>query len=92
MIMMGDKKNMVAGIMSKLKDGPKTESEKPRIPVSDDESSIEASDDVVEDDSIGMDTAAEELMAAIEAKSPKMIVEAFKSMMAMYESSEQDEE
>lgn len=89
MIMMGDKKALAAGIVSKLKEGPKPVEAQDSKPASFPEGDeVETKDGIEQDDSIGMDAAAEELIAAIEAKSAKGIVEAIKSMLDMYESSE----
>lgn len=47
---------------------------------------------VPEDASIAEDSAAEELIAAIESKSPKAVVEAMKSLMELCSSSAEPEE
>jgi hypothetical protein len=44
-----------------------------------------------QDDSVGMESAAEELISAIESKSPKAVVAALKACMDMYEQSEPEE-
>lgn len=82
MIMMGDKKKMVAGIMSKLNDPQPSEQ------------SVPTQDGVEQDDSIGLESAAEELVSAIDSKSPKAIAAAFKSMLEMcsYEKDEPSED
>lgn len=50
-------------------------------------------DNVEQDASIGLDTAAEEILKAVESKSPKALVEALKSFMEMcdYEEADSDE-
>jgi len=48
--------------------------------------------EVEQDNSIAEDSAAEELIAAIESKSPKAVVEAMKSLMELCSSSEEDSE
>lgn len=69
MIMMGDKKKMASGIVSKLTESATAE------PVKQDDNGVE------QDDNIALTSAAEELMSALESKEPKSIAAAFKSMM-----------
>lgn len=71
MIMSGDKKKSVTLIMDKLA-GKKPElSEAPMV------------DGAEQDDSVAVNTAAEELMSAFESKSPEAFVSAFKSLMEL---------
>lgn len=69
MLMQPDKKKMAALIISKA--GPKNEEFK----------QVESKDGAEQDNSIAEDSAAEDLMAAIEQKDPKAIVSAFKALM-----------
>lgn len=82
MLMKNDKKGMAAIILSKL--GKKDESAAP-APMSEDGSAQQ-------DDSIAVDTAGEELIAAIKSGSAKGVVEAIKSIMELAESSEPEAE
>lgn len=72
MLMKDDKKKSVALIMGKLT-GSKPEA-------------APSMDGVEQDDSLAVDTAAEELAEALSSKSPKRIVEAFKSLLELCES------
>lgn len=71
MLMKDDPKKSVSIIMGKLM-GKETEPKE-----------APTQDGVEQDDSMAVDTAAEELMKAIEMKSPKAFVEAFKSLMEL---------
>lgn len=71
MLMKDDKKKSVSLIMGKLM------GDKPEV------SEAPTKDGVEQDDSVALDTAAEELLSAIESKSPKGIVAAIKSMIEM---------
>lgn len=71
MLMKDDKKKSVSLIMGKLM------GDKPEV------SEAPTEDGVEQDDSVAVDTAAEELLAAIEAKSAKGIVQAIKSLIEM---------
>jgi hypothetical protein len=82
MLMKDDKKNSVSLIMGKLM-GDKKEGEVNEAP-------SEAG--AVQDDSVGMETAAQELLQAIDQKSVKGIVDAIKSMIEMAEVSEPEEQ
>lgn len=79
MLMKDDPRNQVALIMGKLKGGKSETSEAP------------TEDGAVQDDSVAVDTAAEELMAAINSKSPKAVVEAFKSLLELCQSEPSEE-
>jgi hypothetical protein len=71
MLMKGDdKKKSVSLIMSKMLGKPEVE-----------EAPVE--DGAEQDDSVGMEAAADELLQAIEMKSSKGIVQAIKSMIQM---------
>lgn len=76
MLMKDNKKNMASLIVAGIK-GPK------EAPMS--------QDGAEQDNSMAEDTAAEELLAAIEQKSPKGIVEAFKNLMECCSPSEEME-
>jgi hypothetical protein len=85
-MMLPDKKKVSAIIIAKMrKDKPDEMSEAPRGEYGG-----------VEDDSVAKETAAEELLKAIESKSPAAIAEAFSSMMELCghndEESEQESE
>jgi hypothetical protein len=72
MLMKNDKKGMAALIISKM--GKKDEStEAPKM----------SEDGAPEDDSIALKTAGEELISAIESKSPMAVIEAVKSIMQL---------
>jgi hypothetical protein len=75
---MSDKKKPAALIIAKMRSGKESMPEKAE--------QNEMGDEV---DNMGIESAAEELLAAIEAKSPKAIVEAMKSMMEMMDSEEE---
>lgn len=80
MMMSDDKKKKATLIISRLK-----EREMPsEAPVN------ELGDEM--DDSIALDTAAEELLAAIDSKSPKALVEAMKSLLELMEPAEPKED
>jgi hypothetical protein len=76
MLMKDDKKSAVSLIMNKLGSKQENTEEAP------------TEDGSVQDDSVGMEAAAQELMTAIEQKSTKGIVEAIKSMIEMAQNSE----
>lgn len=79
-MMSDDKKKKATLIISRLK-----EREMPsEAPVN------ELGDEM--DDSIALDTAAEELLAAIDSKSPKALVEAMKSLLELMEPAEPKED
>ena len=74
MLMKSDKKGMAAVILGKL--GKKDESpEAPKM----------SEDGAPEDDSIALKTAGEELLSAIEGKSPMAVIEAIKSILELCE-------
>jgi hypothetical protein len=77
MLLKDDKKKMVTTIIGKL--GKSTMEETPM------ENGAE------QDDSIGMDSCAEEIIKAIEEKNPKALVEAMKSMMEMMDAEPEQE-
>lgn len=79
MLMADDKKKSVAMIISKIGKKPENMSEVPN------ENGAE------QDDSIGAESAAEELLAAIESKSAKGVVEAIKALMEFCEAPESSE-
>lgn len=82
MLMKDDKNKMASVIVASMgkKPGESEESEMaPEV------------DGVEQDDSVGMESAAEELLAAVEQKSVKGIVEAFKAMYEMYEAGESED-
>ena len=74
MLMKDDKKKSVSLIMGKLM------GDKPQPAPSE--------DGVEQDDSVAVDTAAEELMSAIKSDSPKAVVQAFKSLLELCDSDE----
>ncbi|MEZ0208566.1 MAG: hypothetical protein ACAH17_00110 [Candidatus Paceibacterota bacterium] len=78
--MKDDKKKSVSLIMGKLMD------KKPEVEEAPTEDGIE------QDDSIAVDTAAEELISAIESKSPKAVVSAIKSLMDLCQSEPEPEQ
>lgn len=49
------------------------------------EKPVETENDVEQDKSIGLESAAEEIISAVHSKSPKAVVEAMKSFMEMCE-------
>ena len=69
--MKDDKKKSVSLIMDKMM-GPAKEAP--------------TEDGVEQDDSVAVDTAAEELISAIESKSPKAVVAAIKSLIELCQS------
>ncbi len=79
MLMKSDKKKQVSVIMARLGKGPEQLEQKPM------------EDGAEQDDSIALHTAAEELMRAIESKSPAGIAEAFKSMLELCDEDESPE-
>jgi hypothetical protein len=81
MLMKDDKKHSVSVIMGKLM-GDKKEGEMEKAPTK---------EGVEQDDSVATDVAAEELLQAIEQKSPKGIVAAIKSLIELC-SEEYDEQ
>lgn len=74
MLMKDDKKKSVSLIMGKLM------GDKPEVSEAPSENGAE------QDDSVAVETAAEEMMSAIESKNPKAFVEAFKSLIELCES------
>lgn len=76
MLMKNDKKQQIALIMGKLKNEPKPAPNE---------------DGAIQDDSVAVETAAEELISAIESKSAKGVVEAIKSLMELCESPEPEQ-
>ena len=74
MFMKDDKKKSVSLIMDKMM-GPAKEAP--------------TKDGIEQDDSMAVDTAAEELISAIESKSAKGVVAAIKSLMELCESEEE---
>jgi hypothetical protein len=77
MLMNSNKDKMAATIIAGM--GKKEDSEAPQ------------QEGAEQDDSVGMESAAEELLSAIESKSPKAVVAALKACMDMYEQSEHEE-
>lgn len=72
-----DAATLIVGKLMGKKDGESDgEMSESPAPMSEDESAYS-------DDSVATDTAAEELLAAIESKSPKGIVEAIKSLIEL---------
>lgn len=80
-MLLSDPKKMAATIISNVAKKPETEEEAPM-----------SEDGGEADDSVAMDTAAEELMAAIESKSVKGIAEAIKSLVELCSQSNEVEE
>jgi hypothetical protein len=80
MLLKDDKKKSVGLIMTKLM-GDKPEMQEAPM-----------KDGAEQDDSMAVDTAAEELIQAIESKSPKAVVQAIKSLMELCQSEESDQE
>jgi hypothetical protein len=76
MLMKDDKKKSVSLIMGKLMGQPEQ---------------APTTDGVEQDDSMAVDTAAEELISAIHAKSAKGVVQALKSLMEMMDDDSQPE-
>jgi hypothetical protein len=74
MLMKPDKKQAVSLIMGKMLKKPTETSEAPT------ENGVE------QDDSVALETAAEELMQAIEQKSPKAVVESLRSLIELMDS------
>lgn len=74
MLMKDNKKDSVSLIMGKLMGGKSGEMETKEAPT---ENGVE------QNDSVGMEAAADELLQAIEQKSTKGIVQAIKSMIEM---------
>jgi hypothetical protein len=72
-IMQGDKKKSVALIMSRLGSPDEKVEQAPTV------------DDVEQDHSIPLESAAEEILMALENKSPKALVEALKYFLEMCE-------
>lgn len=84
MFMKDDKNKRVAAlIISRKKDGASEPEMKP-APVGD--------DGVPKDFEMGMNTAAEELISAVESKDPKKLVEAAKSLISMIKDEHESEE
>jgi len=71
MLMKDSKKKGIALILAKMK-GPKVEEESAVQP-----------DQPMEDDSIALESAADEVLAAVERKDPKMLKDALMSMIDM---------
>lgn len=80
MLMKDDKKKAVTLIMGKMLGKPEETQEAP------------SKDGTEQDDSVAVDTAAEELISAIEAKSPKGVVMAIKSLMELCQQESEDYE
>lgn len=78
MLMKDDKKKMATIIMAKMGAKP--------------EQAPQSEDGTEQDDSTALKTAGEELISAIESKSPMAVVEAIKSLMELCESSEPESE
>ena len=78
MLMKPEKKDAISVIMAKLK--------KPKMEEAPAEESEEGG--AMEDDSVALETAAEELLSSIESKSAKGIVEALKSLIEMIDAEE----
>ena len=78
MLMKDDKKSAVALIVSKAKGPSNIDNMKP--PMAEDS------------ESTGPETAAEELLAAIQSNDPKQVVEAFKALMEMCDMPEMESE
>lgn len=81
-MMMSDKKKPATVIISRMKAGKPDEEQKAPM-------SPEGAQD---DDSMAKEAAAEELLKAIESKSPKAIADAFSSMMELCEYGEEESE
>lgn len=81
MMMQGDKKKGIAIILSKMKGEPE---EMKKAPMN------EAGDET--DHEIGYDSAAEEIIKAVESKDPKALKEALRSFVQMCGSEEEDME
>lgn len=79
-MIMSDKKKPAMLILAKMKKGKEEEGPAPM------------KDGAEQDDSIGMDTAAEELLKAIESKDARALKEALVSLMDMYEARSEAEE
>ncbi len=78
MIMSDNKKKAVTLIMGKLGKGPE---ESEQVPMK---------DNAEQDSNMPLESAADELLQAIEQKSSKGIVEAIKSMLELLESEKQE--
>ena len=79
-MLLTDKNKMAATIIANVAKKPETEEEAPM-----------SEDGGESDDSVAMESAAEELMSAIESKSTKGIVEAIKSLVELCNQGEQME-
>jgi len=73
MLMKDDKKKMASIIVGKM-DKPDEE--------------MEPKEGAIPDDSVALESAAEELLQAVESKSPKAVVEAMKSLMDLMDQDE----
>lgn len=81
-MLLTDKKKPAALIVARMQEGKADkESEAPKN---------EMGDEV--DDSVAKESAAEELLAAIESKSPKAVAEAFSSLMELCGSYSEEED
>ena len=78
MLLKDDKKKMVTTIIGKL---GRPEMEK-----------APEKDGVEQDDSIGLESCADEIIQAVEEKSPKKLVEAMRSMMEMLDEDNDEQE
>lgn len=76
-MMANDKKKSITLIMNKMRGKPEEMTEAP---------TNEMGDEV--DDSMGLDTAAEEILSAVASKDAKALKEALKSFMEMCDSAE----
>lgn len=84
MLMKDNKKSIVTLIANKAKGPSHMDNLKP------DFDSAPEKDGAVQDDSVAVNSAAEELLSAIESKSAKGIAEAFKSLMQLCDNDEAD--
>lgn len=78
MLLKDDKKKMVSSLVGKF-----SKSQLEQAP---------QKDGAEQDDSIGLDSCAEEIIQAVEEKSPKKLVEALKSMLEMLEDADELEQ
>lgn len=87
MLMKDNKKNMVSMIVKAAKGPNHMDNMKPK---ESEMSEVPMKDGVEQDSSIPENAAAEELISAIEMKSPKAIVEAMKSLLEILDSQEDE--
>lgn len=78
MMMSDDKKKKMASVIVGKIGSPQDDAPAPE------------KDGALQDDSVAMDTAAEEFLSAVEAKSPKAVVEALKSLWQLMDDAEPD--